>query len=454
MRPATDGRHMAVLSPTAILGYGFPLASFERGLERRPDVIAVDAGSTDPGPYYLGAGKSFTSRAAVKRDLDLMLVAARRLGIPLLVGSAGGAGAAPHLAWTQAIVEEIARERGLRFRMAVIPADVPRDLVQRELRAGRVEPMPCTGALSEAELEATTHLVAQMGTEPLVAALDEGAEVVLCGRAYDPAPFAAPALRAGFDPGPALHMGKVLECAAIAATPGSGSDCVLATLEGDSFVLETLSDERTFTRISAAAHSLYEKSDPYALPGPGGTLDLTGTTYADAGAGKVRVSGTRFVPTPYAVKLEGARRIGHRTISIAGVRDPILIGQIDSVLATVRDRVVASTKTTATVLFHVYGRDGVMGALEPRRAVSHELGIVLEVVHADQGEADSICSLVRSTLLHFGYPGRISTAGNLALLYSPSDVSCGEVYQFSVYHLLRVDDPCALFPVRMVEVGA
>ena len=454
MRGATDaGRHMAVLSPTAILGYGFPLASFERGLARRPDVIAVDAGSSDPGPHYLGAGKSFTSRAAVKRDLDLMLVAARRLGVPLLVGSAGGAGAAPHLAWTQAIVEELARERGLRFRMAVIPADIPKDVVRRALREGRVEPMPCTGALTEAALEATTHLVAQMGTEPLVAALDQGAEVVLCGRAYDPAPFAAPALRAGFDPGPALHMGKILECAAIAATPGSGSDCVLATLEGDSFVLEALSDERSFTRISAAAHSLYEKSDPYALPGPGGTLDLTGTVYADAGAGKVRVSGTRFVPTPYAVKMEGARRIGHRTISIAGVRDPILIRQIDAVLATVRDRVVADTGTTATVLFHVYGRDGVMGPLEPRRDLPHELGIVLEVVHADQAEADSVCSLVRSTLLHFGYPGRISTAGNLALLYSPSDVSCGEVYEFSVYHLLRVDDPRAPFPVRMVEVG-
>jgi hypothetical protein len=453
-RSAGTGRPLAVLSPTAILGYGFPLASFERGLARRPDVIAVDAGSTDPGPFYLGAGKSFTSRSAVKRDLDLMLQAARRLGIPLLVGSAGGAGAAPHLEWTRSIVEEIARERSLRFRMAVIPADVPKPVVRAALRAGRVEPMPCAPPLTEADLEATTHLVAQMGPEPLVAALDAGAEVVLCGRAYDPAPFAAPALRAGFDPGLALHMGKILECAAIAATPGSGSDCVLATLSADAFELETLSDERRFTTVSAAAHSLYEKSDPYALPGPGGTLDLTATTYRDAGQGRVRVSGTRLVPTPYAVKLEGARRIGHRTISIAGIRDPILIRQIDATLATVRDRVREGTGTDASILFHVYGRDGVMGALEPRRdRPSHELGLVIEVVHADAAEADGVCSLVRSTLLHFGYPGRISTAGNLALLYSPSDVSCGEVYQFSVYHLLRVEDPCALFPVHLVEVG-
>ena len=66
------------LSPTAILGYGFPVASFEeRGLRREPHVIAVDGGSTDPGPYYLGAGKSFTQRQAVKRDLELLIKAAQ-----------------------------------------------------------------------------------------------------------------------------------------------------------------------------------------------------------------------------------------------------------------------------------------------------------------------------------------------------------------------------------------
>ena len=62
-----------VLSPTAILGYGFPESSFRKGMERKPHLIAVDAGSTDPGPYYLGAGKAFTNRAFVKRDLRYML---------------------------------------------------------------------------------------------------------------------------------------------------------------------------------------------------------------------------------------------------------------------------------------------------------------------------------------------------------------------------------------------
>ena len=64
-------RPLRVLSPTAILGYGFPEASFRNGLKKQPDLIGVDAGSKDPGPYYLGAGKSFTTRPAVKRALPL-----------------------------------------------------------------------------------------------------------------------------------------------------------------------------------------------------------------------------------------------------------------------------------------------------------------------------------------------------------------------------------------------
>jgi hypothetical protein len=52
-------------------------------------------------------------------------------------------------------------------------------------------------------------------------------------------------------------------------------------------------------------------------------------------------------------------------------------------------------------------------------------------------------------MLHFGYPGRKSTAGNLAFPYSPSDVSAGAVYTFNVYHLLEVDDPKRLFPIKM-----
>ena len=61
--------------------------------------------------------------------------------------------------------------------------------------------------------------------------------------------------------------------------------------------------------------------------------------------------------------------------------------------------------------------------------------------------------MARSTLLHYGYPGRISTAGNLAFPYSPSDFKSGEVFAFSLYHLIDVSDPCELFPIDLEEVA-
>ncbi len=450
---------MRILSPTAILGYGFPDASLEEGMRRKPDLIAVDAGSSDPGPYYLGAGVSFTDRGGVKRDLERLLPGAIAAGIPLCIGSAGGSGGEPHLAWLLDIVREIAREHALRFRMAAIHAEIGPDAVRAADAAGRLHPLPPAPESSPAEIAATVRVVGQMGIEPFQRAIDAGAQVIVAGRAYDPAVFAAHAVRRGYDRGLALHLGKILECAAIAATPGSGSDCMLGTLDATGFTVETLSPARRCTELSVAAHTLYEKSDPTKLPGPGGTLDLTRTTFRQVADNAVRVEGSRFVPGPYRIKLEGVRSVGFRTVSIAGVRDPVLVGCIEETLAAVRERTFANLgalRQPSTLDFLVYGRDGVMGPLEPDdlRAgpLPREIGLVVDAVAPTQAEANTLCATARSMLLHYGYPGRISTAGNLAFPYSPSDFKAGEVFAFSLYHLIDVDDPCALFPMELEEV--
>lgn len=445
---------LRVLSPTAILGYGFPLSSFEAGLARDPHVIAVDAGSTDPGPYYLGAGKCFTQRAAVKRDLHFLVDAALKRGIPLIIGTAGGSGARPHVDWTVAIVNEVLADLQAAAKLAVIYSDIDRDLLVQELRRGRIQPLGPVADLTEEQIQTSSHIVAQMGLEPIVQALKEGAQIIIAGRAYDPTAFAALPVLKGCDLALALHMGKILECAAIAASPGSGSDCLFGYLYDDCFVLEALNPQRRCTKLSVAAHTLYEKSDPYWLPGPGGTLDLRQCTFEELEGGRVKVSGTRFVPTEkYFLKLEGARPIGYRTISIAGVRDPIMIGQIDDVIAAVKERVADNFRDLGDYQVHVhcYGKNGVMADLEPHPQPAHELGLVIEAVAPTQEVADAVCGFFRSTLLHYGYPGRKSTAGNLAFPYSPSDISAGAVYAFSIYHLLEVDDPAALFTMEIRE---
>ena len=318
------------------------------------------------------------------------------------LATAHGAGARPHLDWTVDIIREIAREDGLTGRLAVIPSDMDKGALMAALSAGDLVELPPGGPATPADIEESTYIVAQIGEEPLIAALQAGADVVVAGRCYDPSVFAAVPILRGYPRGLALHMGKILECAAIASLPGSGSDCMMGTLDETGFVLETLNPARVCTVTSVAAHTLYEKSDPYHLSGPGGALNLTGTGFEQIDPTRVRVTGTVFEPSDgYFVKLEAARIVGYRTVSIAGVRAPDFIAQLDSILDGVRARVFDNFPDMATgnasLIFRVYGRDGVMGALEPERAhLPHELGLVIEAVADTQDRANTICSFGRA----------------------------------------------------------
>ncbi|MDH6355004.1 hypothetical protein M2132_001341 [Dysgonomonas sp. PH5-45] len=442
-----------ILSPTAILGYGFPMESFVEGMKRKPHVIAVDAGSTDPGPYYLGAGKSFTDYNSVKRDLGIMIPAAIEAGIPVIIGTGGGCGGHPHVEFVVKIIEEIVQESSLSFKFAVIHSELDKTLIKQKLAKGEIEPLHPAKQITEKDVDEAVRIVAQIGEEPYIKALDEGAQVILAGRSYDPSVFAALAIKEGFDKGLAIHLGKILECASIAALPGSGSDCMFGYLQKDGFVLEPLSPIRKCTTLSVAAHTLYEKTNPYILPGPGGAIDLHNCEFTQIDDNKVRVTGSRFVPTDeYFVKLEGVRSVGYRTISVAALKDPIMIEKIDDVVKSVRERVVNNFESYGIkdffLDFKIYGKNGVMGLFPGSETrVAHELCVIIEAVAATQDQADTICGFARSTMLHFGYEGRISTAGNLAFPFSPSDCKVGEVFEFSVYHLMKVESPTEHFPI-------
>lgn len=144
------------------LGYGIPDEALAEGVKRKPHFIGCDMGSIDPGPYYLGSGNMGTSEGITRADLRKVLKAARSIDVPLLIGTAGTAGAAPHLDKTLAMVREIAAEEDLHFTLASIRADIPRDAVKRAIRENKVTPLGAIGALTEEDVDASTHLVGQM----------------------------------------------------------------------------------------------------------------------------------------------------------------------------------------------------------------------------------------------------------------------------------------------------
>jgi hypothetical protein len=135
-------------------------------LLRQPDLIGCDMGSIDIGPTYLGKGEMATSPVATRRDLRKVLLGARQVDVPLVIGSAGSAGAAPHLDGTLAMIRDIARAEGLHFRMAVIRADMPRALLKQAVREGRMTGMDGMAALTEQDIDDAAHIVGQMGMGP------------------------------------------------------------------------------------------------------------------------------------------------------------------------------------------------------------------------------------------------------------------------------------------------
>ncbi|MCY3877432.1 MAG: acyclic terpene utilization AtuA family protein [Rhodobacteraceae bacterium] len=446
------------LAPSGSLGSGFNLAAFQNALDAGPDFIGQDAGSTDMGPYYLGTAAPFLPRASYKHDLGLMLDAAREREIPLLVGSCLTSGTRPQLNLTVDIIRELAQERCHSFTMAVIDAELDKEFLKRRLGDGGIDSLGPGEDLTPDLVDRCPHIVAQMGMEPLIHALDAGADVVIAGRACDDAVFAAFPVMKGFDRGLSLHMGKILECAGLSAIPCDLAEPLLGRIESDGFLVWPGDPNHRCTSLSVAGHSLYERGDPGIQPGPGGTSDLDHATYRDVDRRTVRVTGSRFIPEPvYRVKLEGAEFVGYRSIVIVGVRDPVLIGQIDDLLQEMRDHADARFSECGPgafrIDFHVYGKNAVMRHLEPvAGADPHEIGILINVVANDQDLASAVAMYVRGTLQHASYPGIIATAGNLAYPFSPFSVPVGPAYRFAVYHLLPLEDPCECFPMQLVQV--
>lgn len=451
-----------MLAATACIGYGFTETALNRALETGIDFIGADAGSMDPGPYYLGAGKPYVSPEAIERDLRLLLRAARRHDIPLIIGSAGGSGGTPHLQLTREIVERIISEERLVARLAVIDAEPSRELIARRLAEHRIQGLWPSLPLDEQTIMKSERIVAMMGAEPLQQALRQGANVVLAGRCSDSAIYAAIPVMLGYDPALAWHLGKTIECGATIASPKTGQDCIIGTLGQDYFTVEPGHPDKRCTPSKVAAHTMYENPSPYEFVEPSGIVSTQACTYEAVDERSVRVRGTRFASAPrYTVKLEGVASAGWRAVMFAGVRDPVLISQINSFTEQIQERTrneasalgIAPSQYTLTI--RRYGLDAVLGDAEPQSdQIPHEIGLMLDVVAPTQEQAAAVLAKARYIAMHTEFEGRLCTAGNLAMPFSPSDIPVGPAYRFSVWHAMELDDPLEVFPIEIVDLGA
>ena len=456
LRERSPSEAFTLLAPIGMIGYGISTESLARGVAARPDVIGADAGSVDAGPYYLGSGRSFTSPEMVTRDLALCLRGARELGVPVVIGTACGAGGDPHLEFAVECLRDAHRsiDGGQPLRVAVVHAEQAKERVREWVRSGAMSsfsgaPVPDTG-----DVDACERIVAQMGIASLVRALEEEVDVVLAGRASDVAIFAAPAVRAGCEIGLAVHVGKVIECGAHCAEPASGRDAMVAELYADHFELWAPNPQRACKPDGVIAHMLYENAHPFYLAEPDGMCDLSNVEVEAVDERRVRASGARFTPaSELTVKIEGAARTGYRSLVIGGMRDPRLIAEVDHVLAVVGDAVRSSLGDVDYKLaYRLYGKDGVLGASEVEDAPAHELGVVVESLAETQQLAHAVAQAAESALITAPYPGGITATGNLAVPFSPLVIDAGAAYEWRVFCLAQAEAEEALFPLETITL--
>jgi len=451
-----------VLSPTGVAGSGFLESSFERALAERPHFIGCDAGSTDPGPAYLGTGRTAFPKDAIARDLRIMLMGARKIGVPLLIGSAGTAGADSQLALVAQMVRDIAADAGLKFRLALIHAEQDKSYLKRRLSESRVRPLDPAPLFDTGTIDRSEHVVGMMGAEPFQRAVEAGADVVIAGRASDTAIFASIPLLHGFPAGMAWHAAKILECGAAAVVNRKTPDCMFAWVRKDHFVVAAPDPALRCTPQSIAAHSLYENADPFKLVECSGTLDLTDSNYEAVDERSVKVSGSRFLAADrYTVKLEGAEKVGYQSILIGSVRDPFIIRQIDDWTARLTERIHARVNMvygdrlkSGDYVFNIriYGKNGTMGALEPVKAAqAHELALVFEATAPTQEMASTIAGITRHQALHLPIPEWSGLITAIACPYN--HLERGPVYRFNVNHVVEPDDPYEMFPMELMEVN-
>ncbi|MEM9012093.1 MAG: acyclic terpene utilization AtuA family protein [Pseudomonadota bacterium] len=448
-----------VLVPSGALGLNYDKTALARGIAARPDIIAIDGGSTDSGPAYLGQGVSKYARASTKTEWRGLMEARAEADVPLVIGTAGTCGTDSTVDWMLEITEEIAAEMGTHPTIAVLRSSQDPAAMAEAFAAGRITPLSYAPEVDAAGIAACRNIVALAGAEQVAKALETGADIVICGRTTDAGIIAALPLVRGCAPGAAWHGGKIGECGALCASnPQSG--VILVDVDEEGFTITPLADGAHATPRTVSAHMLYENNDPFILHEPGGHLDVTGAVYTALDDRQVRVTGSRWVPAErYTVKLEGARLAGYQTVLIALLRDPHYVAQArawaDEIEGLCTEKAAARLGLAPgefTVELRLMGQDASFGPLERQASSAGEIGVLGIVTAGTQALAEEIGRILNPYLLHHPLT-REEEQPTFAFPFSPAEINRGPVFEFCLNHVLHLDDPMDAFRLEVIAGG-
>jgi hypothetical protein len=204
-----------------------------------------------------------------------------------------------------------------------------------------------------------------------------------------------------------------------------------------------------------AGHAMYERSNPYEEFFAGGKLDMTNCRYEQFDERTTRITGSRFIAADKTrVKLEGSGKVGERFVGLCGIRDPYTIANVDRVIEWARTQVRERFGDSGYELhYNVYGRDGIMGELEPLRdKPGHELCLMVQGIAPTREMAEELTMIGLRQMFYARLPDVKGTAGSVSF---PLDevLHASAAYRWTLNHTVAVDDDMELFSTHLIDVG-
>lgn len=449
---------LKIICPNGHLGFApLKVPSFNIGVESSPNYIAADSGSDDVGPVPLGTDTSTSPKSWQKHDLEQMLLASRKLGVPMIIGSAGDTGTNSRVDLYVEMIKEIAIKHKLNeFKIGYFYSEISKDFIRNKIESGdAIHGLDQRENLTLEQLDRTERIVAMAGVHPFIKLLEEGADVIIGGRSSDSAIFAAAALHEGYPENHAYYLGKVMECASFCAEPYGGKETILGEISQNDVLVTAMHPEQRCTVASVAGHAMYERSNPYFELVAGGTLDMTHCEYEQVSEKTTRITGSTFkTASDFRVKLEGAAKIGERFIGMAGVRDPYTIEHIDKVIQWAKTQVEDQFGTEGyEVHYSVFGRNGIMGDLEPiKHTKSHELCVVVQGVAPTKEMAEELTMIATRQLFYARLPEVKGTAGSVSFIIDEV-LEASPAFEWSLNHTMSIENGLEVFPTHMTTAG-
>ena len=440
-----------ILVPAGALGIPFDKNALMNGIKQKPDLIAIDGGSTDSGPYYLGTGKSKYSFNAIKKDWSILMKVRAKAKVPLIIGTAGTCGTKSSVEWMLKITKEIAKENKEKLKIVTLKTDLSKEFVLKKFKIGKIKPLEGAPKINKDIINDCTNIVALAGAEQIQKAINTNADIIIVGRSSDTALISSLPIYHGLNVASAWHGAKIAECGAL-ATNNPNSGVVLLEFDKIGFTITPMCENTKATPQTVFAHMLYENADPYILLEPGGYLDVSDAIYKKNKTNSVRVEGSKwYKKIPYTLKLEGARLIGFQTISIILIRYPYYLENIDKWVNKLRNTFYKKIKTTilydVLLELRIIGKNGTLGNLDSGTIKNNEVAIMAIFTANTQEKANESAKLLNPDLLHLQLK-KNEPMPTFAFPFSPPEINRGPLFEFCFHHVVEIDNPSDFFPLE------